>query len=59
MPIRGDPLIGASVLIKGTTSGVVTDFDGNYSIDAEPTSVLIVSYTGYGTREVPVEGNRW
>ena len=52
----GDPLIGASILIKGTTSGVVTDFDGAYSIDAEPGSTLVVSYTGYGTREVPVEG---
>ena len=52
----GDPLIGASILIKGTTTGVVTDFDGAYAINAEAGSTLVVSYTGYGTREVPVEG---
>ncbi|MCP9234838.1 TonB-dependent receptor [Lewinella sp. JB7] len=50
----GDPLIGASILIKGTTSGVVTDLDGAYSIDAEPSSVLVISYTGYQTQEVLV-----
>jgi TonB-linked SusC/RagA family outer membrane protein len=47
----GDPLIGASVLVKETTTGVVTDFDGNYSIAAEPGNILVFSYTGYGTKE--------
>lgn len=52
----GDPLIGASVLIQGTTSGVVTDLDGNFTINAAPASTLIISYTGYATQEIPVEG---
>jgi TonB-linked SusC/RagA family outer membrane protein len=50
----GDPLIGASVLIKGTTSGTVTDFDGNYSLQANDGDVLVVSYTGYATQEITV-----
>ncbi len=49
----GEPLIGASILVKGSTTGTVTDIDGSYSIDV-PTGdqVLEVSYTGYATREV-------
>ncbi|MFT5998716.1 MAG: TonB-linked SusC/RagA family outer membrane protein [Neolewinella sp.] len=50
----GDPLIGASVLIKGTSSGTVTDFDGNYSLQANDGDVLIISYTGYSTQEIIV-----
>lgn len=50
----GDALIGASVLIKGTTSGTVTDFDGNYSLQANDGDVLVVSYTGYKTVEITV-----
>ena len=52
----GDPLIGASVLVQGTATGTVTDFDGTYAINAEPSAILIFSYTGYGTQEIPVEG---
>ena len=51
----GEPLIGVNILIKGTTSGTVSDIDGTYSIsvpDAE--SVLVFSYTGYQTQEIPV-----
>lgn len=50
----GDPLIGASVLIKGTTSGTVTDLDGNYSLQANDGDVLVVSYTGYTSQEITV-----
>ena len=50
----GDPLIGASVLIKGTTRGTVTDIDGTYAIEAAPEDVLVISYTGYAPREVTV-----
>ena len=46
------PLPGASVLIKGTTTGTQTDFDGNYSITANPTDVLVFSYVGYATQEI-------
>jgi TonB-linked SusC/RagA family outer membrane protein len=50
----GDPLIGASILVKGTTKGTVSDVDGNFSIDASPGSILTVSYTGYTTKEVKI-----
>lgn len=45
------PLLGASVLIKGTSVGTVTDFDGNYVIEAEANSTLVFSYIGYQTKE--------
>ncbi|MDV7139067.1 TonB-dependent receptor [Maribacter sp. TH_r10] len=48
------PLPGASVVIKGTTTGVSTDFDGNFTIQAEPQSVLVISYIGYAPKEVVV-----
>ncbi|CAN0587734.1 unnamed protein product, partial [Ectocarpus sp. 12 AP-2014] len=50
------PLPGASVLVKGTTNGTQTDFDGNYTLTAEEGAVLIVSYIGYKTQEVAVNG---
>ncbi|UGU15236.1 TonB-dependent receptor [Sinomicrobium kalidii] len=53
----GQPLPGASVLIKGTSQGVVTDFDGNYALAAgDPDAVLVFSYVGFKTTEVPVNG---
>ncbi len=54
----GEPLIGASILIQGTTSGTVTDIDGNFSLGVQDreTSVLIVSYTGFTTLEMPLAG---
>mgnify|MGYP002234623937 CR=1 FL=1 len=46
----GEPVIGASVLVKGTTNGVITDFDGNFSIaNVEGGSQIEVSYIGYVT----------
>ncbi|MEG0464709.1 TonB-dependent receptor, partial [Bacteroides sp.] len=50
----GEPLIGATVMQKGTTSGVVTDLDGNFTINAKKGSVLAISYIGYQTQEVKV-----
>jgi TonB-linked SusC/RagA family outer membrane protein len=50
----GDPLIGASVLVQGTTTGTVTDFDGSYTVNAGPTDILVFSYTGYSTLEEAV-----
>lgn len=51
----GEALIGASVLVKGTTTGTVTDIDGNYQLTVDdPNSTLIFSYVGYDSREVPV-----
>lgn len=53
---NGEPLVGAGVLIKGTTSGGVTDLDGNYSISAPADAVLEISYLGFKTAEVAVAG---
>lgn len=51
----GEPLIGASVLLKGKTSeGAITDIDGSYSLSALPSDVLVISYIGYKTVEVAV-----
>lgn len=52
----GDPLIGASVIAQGTTTGVATDFDGNYTIVVEPDAILNFSYVGYNPQSIPVEG---
>lgn len=50
---KGEPLIGANVLVKGTTVGTVTDLDGNYNIQVPSNATtLIVSYTGFTTSEV-------
>ena len=50
------PLPGASVIEKGTTNGTQTDFDGNYTIEIGSDATLVVSYIGYKTIEVPVNG---
>ena len=54
---NGEPVIGASVMVKGTSNGVVTDLDGNYSISNVPAGAsLNISYVGYRTRTVAVAG---
>ncbi len=51
----GEPLIGASVLVKGTATGTITDFDGSYTLDVpEGGTTLVFSYTGYGTQEIEI-----
>ncbi len=51
------PLIGASVLVKGTTVGTITDFDGNYTIEANIGAELEFSYMGYTSQTITVTGN--
>ena len=54
----GEPVIGANVVVKGTTNGTITDFDGNYTIEGvSANDVLVISYIGYLSQEVPV-GNQ-
>nr|WP_321413219.1 TonB-dependent receptor [uncultured Allomuricauda sp.] len=53
----GTPLPGTNVIVKGTTNGTQTDFDGNYSITAPSDATLIFSYVGFKTMEIPVNGN--
>ncbi|MBX2875435.1 MAG: TonB-dependent receptor plug domain-containing protein, partial [Saprospiraceae bacterium] len=51
----GEPLIGANILIEGTSSGTITDFDGNYTLEIpEDATSLVVSYTGYSSLTVDV-----
>lgn len=54
----GISLIGVNVLVKGTTSGTVTDLDGNFSIEANAGDILVFSYTGYKPQEVMVGNQR-
>lgn len=52
---KGESLIGASVLVKGTTTGTITDFDGNYTLDVPAGGkTLIFSYTGFETQELAI-----
>ena len=50
----GSPLIGVNVLIEGTTTGTITDVDGYYELNAEPSDVLVFSYIGYSQQSVTV-----
>jgi len=53
----GTPVIGASVIIKGTNKGTASDIEGNFTIQATDQSVLTVSYLGYATRTIEVKGS--
>ena len=53
-----EPIIGASVIVKGTTNGTVTDLDGKFTIQASKSSVLIVSFIGYTPQEFTINGNQ-
>ena len=53
---EGEPLIGATIKVKGAQSGAITDFDGKFTIDAPANGTLVVSYVGYKDREIAVRG---
>lgn len=58
---KGESVIGATVQVKGTSDGTITDFDGNFSLKAKVGNTLVVSYVGYSTQEVKISkqtGNR-
>lgn len=55
---NGEPIIGASIIVKGSKSGTITNKDGQFSIDAPDQSVLIVSYIGYTSVNVVVENQK-
>lgn len=55
--VNGEPIIGASVKVQGTTVGTITDLDGKFSVKASSGAVLQVSYIGYVTEKIQV-GNR-
>ncbi len=51
---KNESIIGANVLIKGTSTGTITDFDGNFNIEASPKDILIISYIGMNPKEITV-----
>src|ERR1700676_1469170 len=53
------PVVGASVRIKGTNTGTVTDVNGDFNLTISPGNVLVVSYIGYQTQEVTVQGGQF
>ena len=53
----GEPVIGANIVEKGTANGTITDIDGQYSLEVGSNSILVVSYIGYITQEIPVGKN--
>ena len=52
----GEPVIGASVVEKGTTNGIITDFDGNFELKVSSNAVLSITFVGYQSQEIPVNG---
>ena len=55
--VTGVPLPGANVLVKGTTNGTQSDFDGNYTITADSNATLVFSYIGFTSQEIALGGN--
>ncbi len=54
---NGEPIIGASVLVKGTKVGTVTNAEGEFSLDVPASGMLVISYMGFATCEVPIKNN--
>lgn len=55
---KGETLIGASVLEKGTTNGCITDIDGNFTLTVAPNATMVISYVGYVPQEIPLKGQK-
>lgn len=51
---NGEPIIGANIVEQGTTNGIITDVDGNFSLEVSDKATLVVSYIGYDTQTIPV-----
>lgn len=52
----GEPVIGANVIVKGTSNGVITDIDGKFALSAAKNDILIISFVGFMSQEIPVTG---
>ena len=52
---NGEPIIGANIMEKGTVNGTITDMDGNFSLTVKEGAILVVSYVGYITQDLPVK----
>ena len=57
LDVTGMPVIGANVMVKGTTNGTITDMDGKFSLEVDKNAILVVSYIGYANQEIKV-GNQ-
>lgn len=53
--LSGNPLPGTTVLVKGSTTGTITDYDGNFVLSADTGNELIISYIGFNNKEIKVE----
>lgn len=54
--VNGESVIGASIVVKGTTNGIISGLDGDFSIKVAPNATLVISFVGYQTQEIPVSG---
>ena len=52
---QGEPIIGANILVKGTSNGTITDLDGNFQLTADADAILVFSFIGYQTQELPAQ----
>ena len=52
---QGEPIIGANILIKGTANGTITDLDGNFQLTTDADAMLVISFIGYQTQELPAQ----
>lgn len=57
MDANGEPVIGATVMVKGTNNGTITDFDGKFHLLASK-GILIISYIGYKSQEVQIDNQK-
>lgn len=55
---KGEPLIGVSIVVKGTTNGTASDFDGNFTLDVPDNSTLVFSFIGFKSQEVRYTGQK-
>lgn len=54
----GEPLVGVSILVKGTTNGTITDLDGNFILNAQRGNILHISYVGYTSQDIKIENDK-
>lgn len=53
---NGEPIIGANIMVKGTTNGTITDMDGNFTLQCPSNAILVISYIGFTEQEISVNG---
>lgn len=56
LDVKGEPIIGATVMERGTTNGTITDFDGNFTLNVSEDAIIDVSYIGYKAQQLNVSG---